>query len=635
MACGQLETFIRQLRRRLRPQGGGLADAELLRRWLGQHDEAAFEVLLWRHGPMALGVCRRVLRHAQDVEDAFQATFLTLVRKAATIDRQEAVAGWLYRVAHRVALRARERAARRTPAQPWDEQLAPVEPETDLPWRDLRPLLDDEVQRLPAKYRAAFVLCHVQGKTNGEAARELGCPPGTIASRLAWARQRLRSRLTRHGLTLSAGLLSTVLASAPAEGAVPPALVDATLEAVRGSAGRAAAGSVSARVAGLMEGGKGVAITRLSMTVVLLLSLAGLGLAALLAIPTLGANPAERGGGGKSRPSARKNEARPARGKDRGPQERRKLQGTWVPLALEGIRIRADDIPEATLVVAGDRITLNPRADRRVLTYRLDPGRRPPAIDLTPLDGKAKGKTLRGIYSLDGDFLEICFDPTPGGKRPRAFVTTPNFGGKKLLVLKRAGRQVPPALERSRYHLKAIALALYDYQRRHGRLPPAAVCDKDGKPLCSWRVLLLPYIEQKNLYRLVRQDQPWDSRANQPATQTVIKLFAPLKNTNDPLNFTFYRAITGTGTAFTLPTGARLQDVTRGNANPILVAEAGQAVPWTKPDELPYSPNQPLPRLGGLFKDGFHVLRADGSVRFLKKKDLNEKRLRQEVIGKE
>jgi RNA polymerase sigma factor (sigma-70 family) len=194
-----------------RELGGGLTDAELLRRYRESRDEAAFETLVWRHGVMVLAVCRRTTRSEPDAEDAFQATFLTLAPSAAAITRQESVGGWLYRVAGRVARRLRARAARQA-ASPLPEVLEPTAgPDEGLLWRDLRPVLDEEVGRLPARYRVPFVLCYLEGRTTTEAARELCWPRGTVATRLAHARRRLRAHLTRRGVVLSAGVLAATL----------------------------------------------------------------------------------------------------------------------------------------------------------------------------------------------------------------------------------------------------------------------------------------------------------------------------------------------------------------------------------------------------------------------------------------
>src|SRR5262245_46029918 len=256
MSTSPLSSFIRRLRGSIAAgQPGGLSDAQLLDRWLALRDEAAFEVLLWRHGPMILGVCRRVLSNDADVEDAFQAAFLLLVRKAAAIRRHGSVAAWLYQVAHRVALRARQRAAKRGARETGGVERLAADTPDDALWRDVRPVLDDEISRLPAKYRVPFVRCYLEGCTNEEAAAELGCPVGTIHSRLAWTRERLRSRLLRRGVTLTAAGLTVLLANRAAPAAVAPALAETTLHAAFAYAAHPAAVSgVSAGAAALAKG---------------------------------------------------------------------------------------------------------------------------------------------------------------------------------------------------------------------------------------------------------------------------------------------------------------------------------------------------------------------------------------------
>jgi RNA polymerase sigma factor (sigma-70 family) len=174
----RLGTLIDHLRRLVVPAGAaGQPDAGLLQRFLESRDDLAFEVLLWRHGPMVLSVCRRVLRRTQDVEDAFQATFLALVQKGASIGRRESVAGWLYKVAYRAALRARAAAAKRALRERPLPDARAAEPADDVLHGDLRSVLDEEVSRLPARYRVPSVLCYLQGKTHAEAARATACPP--------------------------------------------------------------------------------------------------------------------------------------------------------------------------------------------------------------------------------------------------------------------------------------------------------------------------------------------------------------------------------------------------------------------------------------------------------------------------
>ena len=185
----------------------GMAEGQLLERFSSRRDEAAFELIVARHGPMVLGVCRRVLSDPHDVEDAFQATFLVLVRKAHSLRRRDLLGNWLYGVAHRVAVRARANAARRRTRERSGAEAAAGKPPRDGDWRDLRPVLDEEIARLPEKYRAPVVLCFLEGQTHEEAARQLRWPLGTVKSRLARARARLQGRLTRRGLAPSAGLL--------------------------------------------------------------------------------------------------------------------------------------------------------------------------------------------------------------------------------------------------------------------------------------------------------------------------------------------------------------------------------------------------------------------------------------------
>src|SRR5262245_36827491 len=231
MATGQLSGIIRHLRRAaLLQDGGGMTDGQLLECFLTRRDEAAFEALLRRHGPMVLGVCRRVLRNIHDAEDAFQVTFLIFVRKAAAIRKREAVASWLHRAAFRAALEVnavrRRSRERQVSAMPEPEAAVVGDVRSDL-----RPLLDQELDRLPDKYREAVVLCDLEGKTRKEAARQLGVPEGTLSGRLTTARRMLAGRLARHGLTISGGALAAILSEGAASACVPKSLLLSTAKA--------------------------------------------------------------------------------------------------------------------------------------------------------------------------------------------------------------------------------------------------------------------------------------------------------------------------------------------------------------------------------------------------------------------
>jgi RNA polymerase sigma factor (sigma-70 family) len=256
MTIGPLSQVLRHIRRIAHTgDDAGLEDAQLLERFLVARDEAAFEALVRRHGPMVLGVCRRLLHDPQDVEDAFQATFLVLIRKAGSLGRRQLLANWLYGVARRTALKARCNTARRQAHEKQVELMSTAGANNEASWRDLRPVLDEEVSRLPEKYRVPIILCYLEGKTFTEAALQLGWPAGTVSGRLARARELLRTRLARRGVTLSLGALGTLLAEQTAS-AVPTPLVDSTLKAAAlVAAGQVTtAGALSAPVVSLMEG---------------------------------------------------------------------------------------------------------------------------------------------------------------------------------------------------------------------------------------------------------------------------------------------------------------------------------------------------------------------------------------------
>ena len=255
MANERSAMVLRYLRRLSGARGAAdPTTGHLLDRFVTHRDEEAFAALVERYGPMVLGLCRRVLRNPDDADDAFQATFVVLIRRAGSIARPDLLGNWLYGVAYRTALKARTTAARRRCQEktlPSREAIRPVD-ETAA-W-DLGPVLDEEVNRLPAKYRTPFVLCHLEGKTNEEAARHLGCPLGTVLSRLARARAKLRSRLARRGVAPAVGVASLAVTPEATAAVVSPALVKQTIRAaIYGAAGKTAAGGMTIPAA-LAEG---------------------------------------------------------------------------------------------------------------------------------------------------------------------------------------------------------------------------------------------------------------------------------------------------------------------------------------------------------------------------------------------
>jgi RNA polymerase sigma-70 factor (ECF subfamily) len=176
----------------------------LLEWFVAGQDEEAFAALVRRYGPLVQGVCRRVLHDWDDAQDAFQATFLVLARKAASLAKPEALGNWLYGVAYRTAVKAKARAARRRETERQAASLPRPDPSLDRARHELREVLDEELSRLPEKYRAPLVLCYLEGKTNQEAARQLGCPAGSMSGRLARGRELLGERLAAREKGLAA-----------------------------------------------------------------------------------------------------------------------------------------------------------------------------------------------------------------------------------------------------------------------------------------------------------------------------------------------------------------------------------------------------------------------------------------------
>lgn len=250
MTTASLTSLLRHLRRVAAPTVEQRSDGELLREFLSQRDEASFAALLRRHGAPVLRVCRHVLGHEQDAEDAFQATFLVLAQKAASIRKEASLASYLHGVAYRLSLRAKRDATRRR----WHERHVPPRAAhvdaVDPSWREVQAIVEEEIARLPEKWRAPFLLCQVQGLGRAEAARQLRIKEGTVWSRLSAARARLQKRLTQRGIALTAALAALAIA----EKTVRVSLDDAVVQAARQTAMGSLA-SVSARVAMLAQTG--------------------------------------------------------------------------------------------------------------------------------------------------------------------------------------------------------------------------------------------------------------------------------------------------------------------------------------------------------------------------------------------
>jgi len=279
MATVQLSKVLHQFRQTVLARSlADVSDAHLLERFVISQDAGAFEALLWRHGPMVLAVCRGILRDHHDAEDALQAVFLVLARKAASVTPRHALVSWLYGVAYRTALKARALKAkrRRRERQAMSTRTHEATPAAYPGWDELSPALEEELNRLPEKYRSPLILCDLEEKTRKEAAVQLGWPEGTVSGRLARARKLLADRLSRRGVVLSVGLPAVLLTWQTASAGLRPELVVTTTNAaILFAAGQAATGLVSAQVVALTEEIlRAMFMTKVKIVTVLLLTTA-------------------------------------------------------------------------------------------------------------------------------------------------------------------------------------------------------------------------------------------------------------------------------------------------------------------------------------------------------------------------
>src|SRR5579883_1440824 len=609
MANTRHHPILRYLRQVLgTAAGGGVSDADLLRRFVDQSDEAAFELLLWRHAAMVLHVCRQVLGDSDAADDAFQATFLVFVRKASSISRREALGSWLYRVAYHIALKARARLKTRR-AEPADLDVLPSPAQAEnADQRELRRIVCEEVNRLPANYRAVIVACFFEGKTHEEAAHQLGWPRGTVAGRVARARELLRRRLVRRGVTLTISALLTALTVRTAQAALA-GLVDSVIHSARLlAAGQSVCAVVSPHVAALAEGVLQAMYWTKTKIAVVALFLASLG------------------GAGVSLLATQEQDQKPTSIQSKG----------WRDQPALGVGQAPTQQPAQASVEQDD----------------------PPQVE-PPEDMSAQ------------DAAKLARD-----------------------------------MARSRLNLKKLALAMHNYADTYQGQLPRAIMDKHGKALLSWRVALLPYIEQNELYRQFKLDEPWDSPHNRRLLSKMPAVYAPPGVKTQRPYSTYYQVFVSSGPSSggamaggdTMQMQKQMQmmmgggapqlappagggagagvqppaggaggpggpmmggaggmgagmggapaggghatapfvkgEVTRfpagfpdGLSNTILIVEAGNPVPWTKPEDLHYAEDEPLPELGGLFPNVIHAVFGDGVVHTLAK-NYDEQQLR-------
>jgi RNA polymerase sigma factor (sigma-70 family) len=436
------------------PTSESAADAQLLERFIVLRDEASFAVLVSRHGPMVLRLCRRVMGNGHDAEDAFQATFLVLARKAAAIRRRHHLAAWLHGTAYRIALKARAALARRRQAEfampatkAADRQPDPL---SQISARELLTALDEELARLPEVFRQPLVLCFLEGRTQEEAARQLGWTPGSVKGRLERGRARLHSRLARRGLDLSAGLLALEALHGPAAAGVAGVLLWSTAQAaVRFAAGAGSATGGAAPALTLAEGVlKTMLLSKIKIATALVMFAAALVAGGGLFVFGTRAGEGSEGPAAKApappAPQARKPEEKKAA------TDRDLLQGTWVAVAGE-----QDGRPwevawvkqtEQKLTIEGDRYTLRSGGDENYQTgtFTLNPKRKPKQIDFTETSirprwvrNKFGPFPVAGIYELTGETLKLSRVGGRGNARPTDFTTAPK-SLRVVIVFRRA-----------------------------------------------------------------------------------------------------------------------------------------------------------------------------------------------------
>ncbi|MHC5536971.1 sigma-70 family RNA polymerase sigma factor [Singulisphaera rosea] len=519
MARGRSEV-VDQLQRLLDGEVvSGLADGDLLERFCSRRDgksESAFSALVERHGPMVLKVCRALLGNCHDADDAFQATFLVLARKAGTLREPKLLGHWLYRVAYRVSLQGKSERSRRqrresealmSGTRP-EENSGGNDPSSTL--RDEIEVLHEEIGRLPEKYRVAIVLCDLQGHTHQEAARRLGRSEGTVSSWLSRARERLRGRLSRRGLVLPSGAMVALLSAGEAT-AMPAALLNRTVKSSMLIASGMAAGAVSPAVLALYQG----AFHPMRLAKILWISTAALsaGVAAtgIVVFARQEASP---------KPLAKSEEATPK---------------------------QADSKPQLTATEDGDA--------------------------------------------------------APDGAR------------EAELIIRNASNLLGIA--------KGLHLAVDD----QSRFPASAIYAKDGTPLISWRVAILPFLGKKALYQKFHRDEPWDSPHNKALLPEMPSFYAPVGVSSTKDYATYYQSFKGPGAFFEGSGPISIQQISDGTVNTLMVVEAAKSVPWTKPEDIEYSPDKPVPALGHSTKEGFTAVTADGAQHFFRR-PLDEESLR-------
>jgi RNA polymerase sigma factor (sigma-70 family) len=631
-----------------------ISDPELLSQFLVTGSEEAFAEILRRYGAMVYGICRRRLRNPADVDDAWQATFLLLARKARTIRKQSSLASWLHGAARRIVVVAQRQARHRTQLQSLNETHLSSDPSPDASAlaeaRETAGLVEEELARLPERYRAPLILHCLQGLPKPLIVHQLGWPMITVTGRLARGKALLRRRLTKRGIapTVIAGILSGTSALR----AWPVALSACTLAAAT-QLRLGTCGVIAPAPLALMKGVLTMAvIKKLQLAFLMIMIVSGLSLGVVWMLPASQADDP---------PQVQKNQ--PVYSDPELQRDYEALQGRW----LERCRIMKEinyGLPatmDTWVVFNGSKHGSHARYGDEQLreAFKLE---KTPSGKVMVLSSGSKYE-IRYLYVIEGDLLIQTWhrDPTKQlakriGEAGNEETTTTIYQKQSEAEVKaRIAREGGPLRVQVAHQLRNLVIAYHNYHSDYSALPKAAIFDeKTGKPLLSWRVAILPYVHEANLYKEFKLDEPWDSPHNKALLAKMPKIFIHPEVDTDPKNgLTHYQIFVGpetkeAGRSYTFAPcfswdpkfKLSLQELTHldGTSNTLMLAEARNGVPWTKPEDLLIGDDQaPLPELGAVANgDDFLAGFGDGSVRDFKRtledKALAMKLLRQ-LIG--
>ncbi|MFT3883520.1 MAG: sigma-70 family RNA polymerase sigma factor [Gemmatales bacterium] len=617
----------------------GEADGEYLRQFVQHRDSDAFGKIVRRHAAMVHAVCRRVLENAADAEDASQATFLILAQRASSIRQKIDVGGWLFGVARRVALQALRQRQRQQKRELCYAAQPVKDPAEVLAAREVALFCDEELQKLPQRYRQALVLCCIEGLPKALAAKRLGWPEGTVASSIARGKQLLAKRLIRRGVLPA---LATAVMTTSVVQAIPASLGNLSSAALAHVTGRS--------LANLALPGAIQLFYKVQSTMLLQKRLLVLACSACLLLVGPGLlwgwhvlnTPSEVLA--ESEPVVQQDAAKtdtPATTPKKAETDQERLQGRWKlvavvsnapetknPFSLNAIGSMIEFKDDKFIRVAADgKYDIVPG-----IVFRMNDRVQPKELDIT----FSNGITEPGLYALDTDTLLICESDAVNGQRIRPIeISAARNGSTRIAVYRRVPRVGTPSAEELRIaeelavakvgrSLRACLIAMHNYHNDNRQLPQSAIFEKStGKALLSWRVMLLPYLDQGELYQQFKLDEPWDSEHNKKLISKMPAIYAH-PGTKAAADFkTHYRVFVAPAKTpegkknlfapiFSLsptekPTLEQLT-LADGTSNTIAVVESTDAVFWTKPDEILIEHDEaPVPSLGAIPNSPYFV----------------------------